>query len=304
MLLENLSKRAKVSEEIFLRIAGAASRSYKAYPVPKHDGTDRIIYQPSRALKSIQRMLVRSVVLKAPVHEAATAYKKGASIRENAELHRETSFTTRIDFSNFFPSFKRAEVRRFIEITNETFALGLDQKDVKFVLDICLRYDETAIGAPSSPSITNAIMFPFDVLMYEYCRERGLIYTRYADDMFISSNEKDRILGIENTIEEFLKEDGLPKLKINAAKTVHLSKKGHRSVTGLVITPDHKISLGRGRKRYIKSLVYQYFNGTISPENRGKLEGLLAFASDVEPSFLDRLNAKFGKDVGIIFRNG
>lgn len=302
MLLENLAKRAKVSEDIFLRIAGAASRSYKQYPVPKHDGTDRIIYQPSRALKSIQRMLVRSVILKAPVHEAATAYKKGASIRQNAELHRESSFTTRIDFSNFFPSFKRADVKRFIENTNEAFGLGLDQKDVKFVLDICLRYDETAIGAPSSPSITNAIMFPFDVLMHDFCNESGLIYTRYADDMFISSKEKDKILDIDDVIEDFIKTDGLPNLKINTDKTVHLSRKGHRSVTGLVITPDYKISLGRSRKRYIKSLVHQYFSDCLAPENRGKLEGLLAFASDVEPEFLDRLEAKFGKDVRIIFR--
>lgn len=302
MLLENLAKRAKVDDDIFLRIAGAASRSYKQYPILKHDKTERIIYQPSRALKSIQRMLVRSVILKAPIHDAATAYKKGASIKKNAEFHRETSFTVRVDFSDFFPSFKRPTVRKFIEEINTSLDLGLNNRDIKFILDICLRYDETAIGAPSSPAITNAIMYPFDVKMVEYCSANDLIYTRYADDMFISSNEKDKLGGIEKLIEGLLKTDGLPKLSINEKKTIHLSRKGHRSITGIVITPDFQLSLGRARKRYIKSMVYLYFNNKLPVDKRGELEGLLAFAHDVEPAFLDRLDTKFGDDVRSIFR--
>lgn len=302
MLLETLAKRAKMQEDIFLRIAGAASRSYKQYPILKHDGTERIIYQPSRALKSIQRMLVRSVISKAPIHEAATAYKKGASIKRNAELHRETAFTIRVDFSDFFPSFKRQDVRKFLESINQVQSMGFDQRDIKFILDVCLRYDETAIGAPSSPAITNAMMFPFDKAMSDFCLNNELIYTRYADDMFISSNEKDKLNDIEKLIEDCVKIDGIPNLSINKNKTIHLSRKGHRSITGLVITTDYKISMGRSRKRYIRSLVHLYFDKTLAPEKRGELEGLLAFAHDVEPTFLDSLNLKFGTDVRSIFR--
>lgn len=113
-----------------------------------------------------------------PIHDAATAYKKGSGIRENAERHRTTRFTNRYDFKNFFPSFKIAEVEAFLRSEAVKVGIVLEAGDIEFLGRILRRFGRLTIGAPSSPAITNAMMFSFDQRMFEHCTARGLIYTR------------------------------------------------------------------------------------------------------------------------------
>jgi hypothetical protein len=87
MLLERLSKLSGVEVRKLRWIADTADKRYRTYEVDKRDGGKRTIEHPSRALKAIQRFLNRSCLKSLPVHDNATAYKKGASIRVNAEMH-------------------------------------------------------------------------------------------------------------------------------------------------------------------------------------------------------------------------
>lgn len=111
MLIDAIAERAKVDPDSLRRIASNASRRYHEFPIPKRDGTTRIIAHPSRPLKALQRFLARNIFKLAPVHSTAMAYKKGSSIRINAESHLDTRFTIRLDFANFFPSFDIISVK-------------------------------------------------------------------------------------------------------------------------------------------------------------------------------------------------
>src|SRR4051812_12128075 len=62
-----------------------------------------------------------------------------------------------------------------------------------------------------------------------------------------------------------------------------------RLVTGLVITPEKKVSIGRSRKRLISALLHRFSLGHLDLESQGKLKGLLGFAIANEPMFLNRL---------------
>ena len=70
-----------------------------------------------------------------------------------------------------------------------------------------------------------------------------------------------------------------------------------RMVTGLLLTPDGKVSLGRHRKRAILSLINSYQHGLLAPANVAQLQGLVAFARDAEPSFYETLLRKYGAPV-------
>lgn len=296
MLIELLSRTSNIPETKLLSLSATASRRYKVYMIPKRTGGERLIEHPSRELKAIQRWIVRALISRFPLHEAATAYRKGSGIRENAERHRQTKFTNRYDFANFFPSFSQKRVMQYVAEQTKSLGIELSPRDLEFVGNIVCRKGRLTIGAPSSPAITNAMMFEFDRRMHEECIARDLVFTRYADDMFVSSFEPGKLEDIQKVIVK--NKRGIPHLrvKLNDQKTAYLSKKYRRTITGVVITPQHNLSIGRERKREVKSLIHQWIKGDIDPAKFYYLRGLFAFAIDIEPQFEIRLIEKYGSD--------
>lgn len=296
MIIKLLSKTSGIDESKLMSLAQTASKRYKVYTIPKRIGGERLIEHPSRELKAIQRWLVRAVFARFPVHEVATAYRRGSGIRANAERHRYARFTNRYDFKDFFPSFSAGRVRLFIYEQTKVLGMEVSDQDLDFVVSIVCRHGRLTIGAPSSPAITNAMMFEFDQRMHQECEKRGLIFTRYADDIFVSSGEAGQLESVGQIIAKCKR--GIPhlSLRLNQSKTARLSKKYRRSVTGVVITPQHTLSIGRGRKREIKSLIHQWIKGELDGQRISYLRGLFAFAIDIEPDFEDRLVRKYGAD--------
>lgn len=296
MLIELLSKTSTIPETKLLSLSLTASRRYKVYTIPKRTGGERLIEHPSRELKAIQRWIAQALLARFPVHEAATAYRKGTGIRENAERHRQTKFTNRYDFSNFFPSFSQDCVLHYVSEQAKNLGIELTQRDLDFVGNIVCRHGRLTIGAPCSPAITNAMMFEFDRRMHEACQSRGLVFTRYADDIFVSSFEPGKLEGVEALIVKSKRDIPHLRLRLNHQKTAYLSKKYTRKITGIVITPQHTLSIGRERKREVKALIHQWIKGEIDIEKFSYLKGLFAFSIDIEPQFEIRLEEKYGKE--------
>jgi hypothetical protein len=154
-----------------------------------------------------------------------------------------------------------------------------------------------AIGAPTSPLLSNAIMFEVDQQLNKYAASWGLVYTRYADDIVFSSVgylDENKTL---RAVRKALSAADYSQMQINRKKTNLVSNRFNRRVTGLVITPDHKVSLGRKRKRLISAMVHRLVNNKLGPAERSKLRGLLAFAQDVEAPFVFMLRKKYGSEL-------
>lgn len=297
MLIETLQKQAGVKKSRLLWLAYTASKRYKVYCIPKRKGGNRKIEHPSRELKAVQRWVSKYLFRNFPVHESATAYKKGACIRKNAEAHAKSLFTLRLDFENFFRSFRKEDIFLFIEKNNSVLGLALTKEDIDFISAIVTRSGGLTIGAPSSPIVTNVMMYEFDDSVSNLARENELVYTRYADDIFLSAHRPNALGRIEGEINRIVKNYEHVTLTINVEKTAYLSRRYRRTVTGLVITPEQEISIGRDRKREIKSLVYHYRRGELEDGDVSRLQGLVAFAMDAEMSFFVSLSRKYGNEV-------
>ena len=296
MLLQRIAKITGLSEAYVARIISTASHRYRTYSIPKRKGGFRTIDHPSRHLKFLQRWLVRTVFSKLPVHNSVYSYKEDVSIRDHARLHVGTRYTLRIDFRNFFPSIKSADVRRLIKIHQDRFGFRLAVYDIASISAISCKDDKLTIGAPTSPAISNAIMYSFDEYWSQKCNQMKIVYSRYADDIYFSTNQPGLLKQILSDLKEDLRRRKSPRLKLNDAKTVFTSRKRKRVITGLIITPDRKISLGRDRKRQIRTLVFLYAQGRLNSEQVKSLQGLLAFAKSVEPNIIGRLRNKYGND--------
>lgn len=304
MLLKSLILSQKSTARRLRNLANNANYLYKTYNMLKKNSKDlRKIEQPSKELQEIQRAIINLIFKKMPIHHAATAYKNGASISKNAKVHTKTNFTNRYDFANFFPSFTENDIKKFLRLQQPFIDIALTQSDLDFIGKIVCRYGRLTIGSPSSPWITNAMMYQFDSVFSGLCRIRKLVYTRYADDIFVSAYRPDALYHLDKDIIGIINKIPYLSIKLKKEKTLFLSRKYKRTITGVNITPERKLSIGRDRKREIKSLIFQHMGGLLNDMEVNRLKGLLGFAQDVESSFIKALSRKYGADsIDNIFR--
>ena len=65
-------------------------------------------------------------------------------------------------------------------------------------------------------------------------------------------------------------------------------------VTGLRITPESKVSVGRELKRKIRVLAHKTMKKTIEAKDLAWLRGMLAYVSSVEPLYAEQIRSKYG----------
>lgn len=272
--------------------------SYKHYTIAKRSGGRRPISQPAREVKALQRVLAHRL-RHLPVHDAATAYRAGQSIRSNAERHAKNGPIMKFDFSNFFPSIKARDWQNYCEL-NSIFS---EHDDIR--LSTLLLFHQQrgssnlrlAIGAPSSPWLSNVLMYEFDEKMSAAVSVDKVTYTRYADDLTFSARRTGYLNGVSKTLRNIIQDTKNPSLVLNEKKTIVATTKYRRVVTGLILADDGRVTLGRDRKRLIRAMVHHAVSGKNTAEQNGRLAGLLAFAADIEPDFVASIRARFGADL-------
>lgn len=289
-----------LSSHELVRLIARAPHAYKVYTIAKKSGGLRTIAQPARETKVLQRWLMYKVFEKLPVHPCSTAYKTNSSIKDNARVHCGNSYISKFDFKDFFSSIMFDDLRRFLTEALEGKLSEADISDISRVS--CIKYKGTtklclSVGAPSSPVLSNVIMYSFDTRVYDWCTERGVAYSRYADDLTFSTNVKGLAADLQPMLINLLRDLPYPNLRLNDKKTVHVSKKFQRRITGIVINNEGAISLGRERKREISVMIHKYSSQQLVRDDVFRLQGLLGFANDVEPSFIVSMSKKYGSAV-------
>ena len=294
MLVESLSKTLLLEEIYISTVAKTASRRYKMFLIDKKNGTKkRKIYHPSTELKAIQRMINDDFLEKLPVHPCATAYLKGSNITDNVLPHKNNKYLLRLDFNDFFESISKTDVDAFVDKNFPNYFNGWCAADTKVLSNLVCFNQRLTIGSVTSPSLANILCYELDALIDALCGLNKITYTRYADDMFFSTNEDGLLFSLPKSIKSILKTIKVPKkLRLNNKKTVHSSRKRKMSVTGLIITNDKEISIGRDKKRKTKSSVYNWNN--LSVKDKKYLSGYLSYIKSVEPEFINKLCEKYG----------
>jgi RNA-directed DNA polymerase len=291
-----------LSQVEIMRIVATAPARYKVYQIPKRDGGARTIAQPSRELKAIQRFILHEKISLFPVHEKAMAYHAGRNIWHNAEIHKHSNCILKLDFQSFFPSIKVADWEKFAK---RNPVLGIDLRDMKIYSQL-LFWGETArsprprclsIGAPTSPAISNLLLFDLDQQLAEVANALGVAYSRYADDITASAPNVESLKKFEQAARKIVKGQKTPKLTFNEEKRGLFRKGERRLVTGLVITPMQTVSVGRARKRLISAMLHRSSKGLLDPRERSELKGLLGFCVANESAFVGRMREKYGNDV-------
>lgn len=295
-ILEKLKlKFNKTPLELF-QFLDDAPRKYKVYEIPKRTSGTRIIAQPISELKDYQRFVISILQTDLLLHDCCMAYVKGKDIKKNAEAHSKNSFFLKMDFMDFFNSITPSLFWHACERQNIDFDWFEKELLEKILFWRPSKYSKKlvlSIGAPSSPFVSNFLMYSFDNEISNFCRKNNITYTRYADDLTFSTSNALVLFNVPNFIKKVLLKIYGQKIQINQFKTVFSSRKHNRHVTGLTITNENLVSIGRAKKRYIKHLVHAFIEQKIDPQDLNYLKGYLAFIQYVEPKFLNSLEQKY-----------
>lgn len=279
-----------------------APKTYRMYKIPKKKTGLRTIHHPSKLTKSLQYALIEILLKELPVHDSAFAYRRNikSPLLKNAELHAVYPYSVKVDFCDFFHSISSNDLLKRIH----DCGIKLSSSDNEFMED-CLfirgqgGQKQLAIGAPSSPIISNIVMYDLDESIKRLANRisHRSPYSRYADDIVFSTNIRKACWVFYDALCELLDATESPNVRINEKKTVFASRASRRVITGLFIKPDGGVSLGRRNKRYIRKLIFDLKNNTIQPTDLAYLSGYLAFSLDVEPDFYNRLALKYGGEI-------
>jgi retron-type reverse transcriptase len=298
LIFEKLCEVLKISHQTMDSLCDNAPKKYKVYTIPKRTAGHRIIAQPTPELKKLQRTLISLLEPKLPIHSAAFAYRKGLGILHNAEKHKNSRYLLKMDFQNFFNKIK--PITFFNALQRHGFTLS--SKD-RYLLGMLLFWKPglkrsktlmLSVGAPSSPLITNFVMYAFDKYMHDWCIEHKITYSRYADDITFSTNKENILFGVPNVVNRALRAT-TPGMVVNDSKTIFTSKAHNRHITGVTLTCDGKISLGRSKKRMISSMIHKSITNDLSSSDMSYLHGLLSHAEYIEPTFLKSVTEKYGE---------
>lgn len=295
--IQLLSSGSGLAPSDVLTIVQSAPRRYKLYYIRKRSGGRRLIAHPAREVKFLQRVALDFLLCRLPLHDAATAYRLNTSIADNAKVHKGITPIMKLDFKDFFPSIRDMDWINYCQqkgaLNDEDSRLSayLFFRQVKGTESLRL-----SIGAPSSPTLSNVLMYDFDQLVHREAYERGINYTRYADDMTFSGQRLGMLKDMMRIVDRARHMILMPKLLLNKNKTVFATTAYRRSVTGLILTNDGDVGLGRERRRLISASVHRAKRGLLDPDELLELCGLLAFANVAEPEFLARLSRKYGED--------
>ncbi len=297
ILLSMLSAETGLFEGDLLKIIRTAPRRYKTFLIPKRSGGMREIAQPAREVKLLQRAIVRRVLANLPIHDAAKAYRQGLSIRDNAKPHSGDSPILKMDFKDFFPSIRSADWEQYC-----TRNAVLTAEDIPYTSQVLFRRVtgehllKLSIGAPSSPSLSNILLFNFDGLVADEASKRGILYTRYADDMTFSGQRIGMLKDMVKVVEHSARHIERPNLVVNNKKTAFITASMRRTVTGVILANNGTLSLGRDRKRLISAKVHHASLGKLDVQQMIDLAGQISYANVIEPQFIGKLRMRYGDE--------
>jgi retron-type reverse transcriptase len=298
---------------------------YKVFYIPKKREGKREIAQPTNFLKKLQRIGLAEMEKIFQVHSSAKAYiKKENGILLNAQTHLGNRYFLKLDFNDFFHSLKAKDFnvllkRKGLSIADRVkylklffmFNKQIGKKDAAKVYSVLKSRSSTnekilnlmiseyendfrlSIGAPSSPTLSNILMFEFDSLVCAWATSKGIVYTRYADDLTFSSKNKEFLSEIPTQIEFIISQIDYLNITLNSKKTKKVSFSNRVSITGLNITPEGKVSIGRTQKKKIRAMLYSFGDKGLTQPEVMYLKGWLFYLKAVEKQHFDYLMSKY-----------
>lgn len=265
---------------------------YITVRLPKRGSGYRTIDIPSPAVKAVQAWILRAILSPIALDPAATAFRIGYSLLENVSPHVNQPFVWSMDVVDFFGSIRIGRIRQFFE------SLGYPKEISPVLASLCCFNQRLPQGAVTSPTLSNLVCVRMDRDIREYSVTRNVMYTRYADDITLSARSPGALRPVLQFVRSVLKREGF---REHPNKTRVMRPGQKHEITGLIITDNNEISIGRKTYRKLRTAIDRLEKGReLEGFDHGKesILGWLRYLKSVDQSSYDRLTAYWNQKIG------
>jgi RNA-directed DNA polymerase len=215
--------------------AYAQKPKYQVFTIPKKVG-HRLIEDPEDGLKHIQGVLNDHMQAVYYYQRPACVYgfcissqhEEEKNIITNARRHLACKYMLNIDLKDFFHQVKTVRIRSIVS----KYIHGQDKLLIDTIARLCAYKGRLPMGAPTSPVLSNFAMIELDHELTHICKMYDLTYTRYADDLSFSSQDKPITMEVKSLICDAI---AYQLYEINPLKVKWYGPHDVKLVTGLVV---------------------------------------------------------------------
>lgn len=278
-------------------------KKYRNFKIQKRNGNLRIISTPNERLKEIQQILqiiFQYLYLGKPsVH----GFVQNKSIITNARLHVNKKILVNLDLSDFFSSVSFGRIKGIF--LNHPF--NFNEEVSSALTRICCHDGSLPQGAPTSPILSNFVCRQLDNEFMKLSKSSKVLYSRYADDITISTNLKclpksvgtieNEKIELSNEIKKIIQKNGF---KINDEKLRFAVKSNRQEVTGLIV--NNFVNIKRDYLRHVKSMLnawekYGLYKAAF--EHFSKFNPKSYMPNDIELAYTKELTGKINY-IGVV----
>lgn len=237
--------------------------AYRTFEIAKRNGAVRQISEPPPSIKILQRKLLKILYCVYRPRIAAHGFVPGRSILTNARVHTGKRFVLNLDLKGFFPAIHFGRVQGALKAP----PYKVQHAAATVLADLCCNERELPQGAPTSPIIANIVSSKLDSDLLKLCRDARCTYSRYADDITISTTQRGFPAQLATAAEggwssgavlseplvSVIRANGF---EVNHEKTRMQTRGRHQEVTGLTVNqfPNLRKSFVRNTRAMIHNL--------------------------------------------------
>ena len=247
---------------------------------------------------------------------AAGRTAPGRSIVRCAQLHVGARWLVKLDVHDFFESIGERKVFAIFLALGypRLLSFELARLCTRAVQDVqarrvgrapylALPQGSLPQGAPTSGALANAAMFEVDEELASLAVGRGLVYSRYSDDIVISAGDdftRQDAAALVNSVTAILGRSGL---KVHRRKTTVVPPGARKIVLGLLVLDD-RVALPLGFRRRLEVHVrgvrkfglvehagHRHFRSVLSFVEH--VDGCIAFARSVDSALADAVQVEW-----------
>lgn len=319
LTLGHLAFNTGVPYSFLRKVVTRRFNPYRTFTIRKRGGGERYINVPHKHLFRVQRWIDRHILSQIPCSPYSHAYYPGQSIAQCAQQHLGCAWLVKIDLRHFFESLSEIQVYRVLSGVGYGSLVSFEmarlctkviREDAKKYrkdnwisrhISPIADYNDNRIGhlpqgAPTSPKLANLIARELDIDIKNAIEPLGMTFTRYADDIILSTYLKDfsRQKGLEaiRTIYALLPKHGL---RPNPQKAKIVPPGARKIVLGLLVDCN-RIRLSKSFRSTLECHLFFVAKDPIGHAQRrgfdsvlglrNYVNGLLAYATQIDPEYV------------------
>lgn len=264
----------------------------------------RTRFKTTDRLRKILRFVDSVVVSHLALYEDVVhSFVKGKNTLSAVEAHAGSKQFFLSDIKQFYTTIRPYDVRKVLKRGQSEIPISDLGEYIDRLVSLTTYGGSLPAGFSTSPALSNAFLYDFDMALAEFCKQQSLIYTRYADDLIVSGGADAKLGGMRDVVQDLLWRKSSEQLVLKKSKTrvTHLGNKV--KILGLVITPDGKITIDSAHKNKIETALHFFVTDKVKYQsylqehfsnNEHSLFGILHYARSVDKSYMVKLQRKYG----------